>query len=183
MLLWRYRGIFYQQIFNYGGYTYKKYTHKAALGVQILHDTSGIPSAGKNVYNLFLICWQHVLGLFVFCFFRLQWTHRKHVKVQGESPDNTRSDFRLDLLRCMRVWTLLHAELRGVATPIVFWMLTAYPQAMTVCQWLLWMWWDLELQEHVQHKLLVSYNSSCVATLLTWSVIIGAGSILGLGGP
>ena len=26
------------------------------------------------------------------------------------------------------------------------------PQAMTVCQWLLKIWWEWDLQEHVQHK-------------------------------
>ena len=32
----------------------------------------------------------------------------------------------------------------------------AFPQAMTVCQWLLRMWLEWELQEHVQHKPSVS---------------------------
>ena len=146
-----------------------------ALGVQILHtwliqvvfhqQVKMHNLCIQFVLDLLATCTQSVWYLFGICFFRLQWTHRKHVKAQGESLDITRSDIKLDLLRCMRVWTLLHAELRGVATPTTFWTLTAYPQAMTVCQWLLWMWWEWDLLEHAQHKLLVSYNSSCVATL------------------
>ena len=97
------------------------------------------------VYNLFLICWQHVFHLFVIRFFRIQWIHKKHVRPQGESPDSTRSDIKLDLLRFMRMWTLLHAELKGVATPTISWMLTVSPQATTVCQLLLWMWWEWDL--------------------------------------
>ena len=46
--------------------------------------------------------------------------------------------------------------LGGVATPLSHPQIL--PQAMTVCQWLLRMWWEWELQEHVQHKLLVSYK-------------------------
>jgi len=68
--------------------------------------------------------------------------------------NNTRSDSRLGLLWILRMWTLLGAQLGGVATPLSHPQIL--PQAMTMCQWLLRMWWEWELQGHVQHKPSVS---------------------------
>ena len=55
----------------------------------------------------------------------------------------------------LRMCPLPGAQLGGVVTPLSHPQIL--PQAMTVCQWLLRMWWGWDLQEHVQHNLLVSY--------------------------
>ena len=53
------------------------------------------------------------------------------------------------------MWTLLSVQLGGVATPLSHPQIL--PQPMKVCPWLLRIWWEWELQEHVQHKPSVSY--------------------------
>ena len=53
------------------------------------------------------------------------------------------------------MWTLPDAQLGSVVTPLSHPQIL--PQAMTVCQWLLRMWWEWELQDHVQHKPSVSW--------------------------
>ena len=63
--------------------------------------------------------------------------------------------------QALKIWALSGAQLGGVATPLSHPRIL--PQAMTMCQWLLRMLWDWELQQHVQHKLSVSYT---VTTLI-----------------
>ena len=52
------------------------------------------------------------------------------------------------------MWTLKVAQLEGAVTHLSHPQIL--PQAMTVCQWLLKMWWEWELQDCVQHNPLVS---------------------------
>ena len=56
------------------------------------------------------------------------------------------------------------AQLGGVATPLSYPQIL--PQAMTVFQWLLRMWWEWELQEHVQHNPSVSVVTIYLVLLL-----------------
>ena len=52
----------------------------------------------------------------------------------------------------------------GVATPLSHSQIPL--QVMTVCQWLLRMWWEWELQEHVQHNPSVTYTGLTLAATL-----------------
>ena len=94
---------------------------------------------------------------------RIQLTHRRHVEAQGGTPPYTRSDFRSDHLEKLRLSIVQHVELRDVVILLVFWMfwVTVYPQATTVCQWLLRTWWEWDLQDCVQDKPSVSWILPC----------------------
>ena len=87
--------------------------------------------------------------------YRIWWTKRNHVEAQLGISDFTSWVSRLDHLWLLQMWALTDVQLGGVAT------LSSHPQilpqVMTVCQWLLRMWWEWELQEHVQHNPSVSW--------------------------
>ena len=88
---------------------------------------------------------------------RTQLTQGRHVQAQVETSHSTRSVSGLGLLCLLRMWTLIDVQLGGVATPSCHPQI--FPQAMTVFQWLLRMWWELELQEILQHSPSVSWSS------------------------
>ena len=92
--------------------------------------------------------------------YRILWTKGKHVKAQLGTSDSTSSVSWWDLLWLLRMWALPGAQLGGVVTPLSHPQLL--PQVMTVCQWLLRIWWEWELQEHVQHKASVSWTLYCI---------------------
>ena len=82
-------------------------------------------------------------------------TQKTHFKVWVGTSHCTRSLSRLMVLLWLpRVWGAPGAQLGAVATLLSYPQIL--PQAMTMCQWLLRMWWEWELQEHVQHKPSVS---------------------------
>ena len=99
------------------------------------------------------------VNLFGISPYRIQWTQGQHVEALEGSSHSTRSVSRLGLLWLLRMWTLPGAQLGGVTTPLSHPQIL--PQAMTVCQWLLRMWWEWELQEDVQHNSSVSWVSLC----------------------
>ena len=114
----------------------------------------------SNAVNTFIKVYNHnsliLICLLFFKIFasRIHWTLWKHVRVQGESSHSTRPDSRVDLLWMHSLWTLLHAQLEGVITHLSHPQIL--PQAMIVCQWLLRIWWEWDLQEIVQHNPSVS---------------------------
>ena len=87
---------------------------------------------------------------------RTQMTQERLVQALLETSHSTGSDSRLGLLLWIRrMCPLLGAPLGDVVIPLSHPQIL--PQAMTVCQWLLRMWWEWDLQKHVQHNPSVSW--------------------------
>ena len=94
------------------------------------------------------------------------------MQAQVETSHSTRSDSRLGLW-LLRLCPLPGAQLGSVVTHLSHPQI--FPQAMTVCQWLLRMWWEWKLQEHVQQRPSVSY----LPTYILVCLLVCASQVLG----
>ena len=87
--------------------------------------------------------------------FRTQLIQGRHVQAHVGTSHSTRSGFTYSIWPLLRMWALLSALLGGVATPLNHPQIL--PQAMIVCQWLLRMWWEREMQAVLQDNPFVSW--------------------------